>query len=71
MHRQAEGAIFYSHQQVMEIFKNTSTTTGLKVFVRINQEEYQNKLGIKKDEIDDKRILFHSELSQFNHTILP
>jgi hypothetical protein len=55
----------------MEIFKNTSTTTGLKVFVRINQEEYQNKLGIKKDEIDDKRILFHSELSQFNHTILP
>jgi len=71
IHRQAEGAIFYSHQQVMEIFKDTSTTTGLKVFVRINDKQYQNKLGIKKNEIDDKRILFHSELPQFNYTILP
>lgn len=71
MHRQSEGAIFYSHQQVMQIFQDTTTTTGLKVFVRINEQYYPNKLGIKKEDIDEKRILFHSDLPQFNYTILP
>ena len=55
----------------MQIFQDTSTTTGLKVFVRVNDRQYPNKLGIKKKDIDEKRILFHSELPQFNYTVLP
>lgn len=71
MHRQADGAIFYNYEQVKQIFGETSTVTGLKVFVRINVKEYPNKLGIKKEDIDDKRILYHPELPQFNYTLLP
>lgn len=71
MHNQANGAIFYTYQQVKEIFQETSTTTGLKVFTRINDKQYPNKLKIKKDDIDQNRLLFHSELPQFNYTILP
>lgn len=71
MHLQASGCIFRSHEQVKDIFQATSTKTGLKVFVRINPTVYQIKLGIKKEEVDQKRILHHSELPQFNYTILP
>lgn len=71
MHRQASGAIFYSYEQVRNIYKATTTKTGLKVFVRLNPQIYQIKLGIKKEDIDYKRILNHPELPQFNYTILP
>jgi hypothetical protein len=59
MHRQASGCIFHSYEQVKAIFQATSTETGLKVFVRINPKNYQIKLGIKKEEVDPKRILVH------------
>ena len=71
MHSQANGCVFYSYEQVKDIFQATSTKTGLKVFVRINPKIYQIKLGIKKKDVDQKRILHHSELPQFNYTILP
>lgn len=71
MHLQARGCVFHSHQQVKDIFQTTSTKTGLKVFVRINPKIYQIKLGIKKKHVDQKRILVHPELPQFNYTILP
>lgn len=71
MHKQADGMIFYSYTQVKEIFETTSTITGLKVHVRINPRIYHIRLGIKKKEIDEKRILFHDQLPQFNYTILP
>lgn len=71
MHRQADGGIFLSYQQVQHIWAETSTDTGLKVFVRINPKQYHTKLGIPKDDIDQKRILFHKELPQFNYTLLP
>ncbi len=71
IHRRAEGCIFTSHEQVKQIFETTTTKTGLKVFVRINPIIYQKGLKIKKEEIDDQRILKHPELPQFNYTILP
>ena len=71
MHRQTEGLVFHSYEQVQKIWAETSTTTELKVFVRINYQEYKTKLGIKKKDIDEKHILFHKELKQFNHTLLP
>ena len=71
MHLQASGCVFHSHKQVKDIFQATSTKTGLKVFIKINPTVYQIKLGIKKEEVDQKRILHHSELPQFNYTILP
>lgn len=71
MHKQADGVIFYSYEQVKMVFQNTSTSTGLKVFVRINKKHYPNKLGIKKEDIDQNRILVHEKLPQFNYTILP
>lgn len=70
MHKQADGMIFHSYQQVKSIFQSTSTRTGLKVFVRINKTQYPNKLGIKKEDIDEERILYHQQLPQFNYTIL-
>jgi len=71
MHRQASGAIFWSYQQVKQIYQRTTTKTGLKVFVRISQIQYQKGLKTTKDQIDDNRILAHPELPQFNYTVLP
>jgi len=71
IHRRAQGAIFTSYEQVKQIFESTTTKTGLKVFVRINHKAYQKGLKVKKDEIDQKRILKHPELPKFNYTILP
>ena len=71
MHRQAQGCIFTSYQQVQQIWEQTSTDTGLKVFVRINPKQYQTKMGITKEDIDQKRILLHEKLPQFNYIFLP
>lgn len=69
MHRQAQGVVFSSYEQVRQIFSDTTTKTGLKVFARINNKQYENGLKITKDQIDEKRILYHAELPQFNYTI--
>lgn len=71
MHRQADGCIFLSYQQVQQIWAATSTDSGLKVFVRINAKQYHIKLGVTKEDIDYERILFHEEMPQFNYTLLP
>lgn len=70
IHRRADGCIFMSYEQVKQIFEATTTKTGLKTFVRINPKIYQKGLNIKKEEIDENRILKHPELPQFNYTIL-
>lgn len=71
MHRQAQGCIFHSYEQVKQIFEATTTKTGLKTFVRINPKIYQKGLKVDKNEIDSNRILRHEKLPQFNYTILP
>lgn len=71
IHRQAQGAVFISYEQVKQIFETTTTKTGLKVFVRINDKHYEKGLKITKDQIDEKRILYHSELPLFNYTLIP
>lgn len=71
MHRQAEGCVFISYEQVKRIFEATKTKTGLKTFVRINHRQYEKGLGITKEQIEEKRILYHSQLPQFNYTIIP
>ena len=71
MHRQAEGCVFLSYEQVRQIFEATTTKTGLKVFVKINDKQYEKGLKITKEQVDEKRILYHPELPQFNYTILP
>lgn len=71
IHLQARGCFFLSYEQVKEIFQRTTTKTGLKVFVRISETEYQKGIKTCKDQVDSKRILRHPELPQFNYTILP
>lgn len=71
MHHQAQGCVFTSYEQVKQIFQTTTTKTGLKVFVRINPKIYQTGLKVKKQDIDENRILTHPDLPQFNYTILP
>ena len=71
MHRQAEGVVFRSYEQVQQIFADTKTKTGLKVFVRINYKQYENGRKVNKEKVDEKRILYHSELPQFNYTLTP
>lgn len=71
IHHQAKGFIFYSYQQVKEIYQRTSTKTGLKVEVRISHKEYQIGIKINPKEIEGHKIIYHDELPQFNYTILP
>ena len=71
MHLQARGAIFLSYKQVKEIYQRTTTKTGLKVFARISEVQYQKGIKTSKEQVDYKRILRHPELPQFNYTVLP
>ena len=71
MHRAAEGCIFTSYSQVKQIYEQTSTKTGLTIFVRITNKQYQIGLKIKDKDLDNKRILKHPDLPQFNYTMLP
>ncbi len=70
MHHAASGSIFKNYEQVKAIYENTKTKTGLSVVVRIVDKQYPLGLKIRADDVDDKRILRHPELPQFNYTIL-
>lgn len=71
MHRTAKGCLFTSYKQVQKIYQKTSTKAGLKVHVWLTYREYPIGLKVKEDQIDHSRVLKHSELPQFNYTLLP
>ena len=71
VHKAMEGAVFSDYQTVQKLIEQTSTKTGLTVVVRLNLKEYQTGIKINKNEVDEKRIAFHSSIPELNYRIYP
>ena len=71
VHRTMQGVVLTSYQLVKELIGQTSTSKGLSVVVRIVKVEYQTGLKCARDDIDQKRLLFHETLPDLNYTVLP
>ncbi len=71
VHRTIKDTILTDAGQVKELMSRTSHAKGLSVEVRTMAKFYPTKQKSSKGDIDEKRILRHSELPQFSYTLLP
>lgn len=75
LQRTIAGQLLVSLEQLKELFAQANTNPKnkepLKVFVRINTKEYETGMPSSRKLIDNKRILYHPEMPNFNYTILP
>jgi hypothetical protein len=71
VHRTIKETILTDLEQVKKLMKKTTTKTGLRVEVRINDKFYPLKQPSLAEEVDAKRILRHPTLPKLSYTILP
>jgi len=71
VHKAMEGVIFDKYETVQMLIANTSTKTGLKVFVRLNLKEYQKGIKVNKTDINPNRIIYHETIPELNYSITP
>jgi hypothetical protein len=71
IHRNWQGCIFTSYELVKELLESTTTERGLIVKARIVYKEYPPGQRCAKEQLDDRRILFHTQLPELNYTLLP
>lgn len=69
IHRAASGVIFDSYQTVVNVMTQTSTSTGLKVLVRMNEKLYKIGEKIDKEKIEWERIKPHPKIPELNYRI--
>ena len=71
VHRTISEVILTDLEQVKRLIEKTTTKTGLRVEVRINDKYYPLKQPSLAEEVDEKRILRHPTLPKLSYTILP
>ena len=69
VHRAIRGILFSSYEVVQEAMKNTSTSTGLSVVVRLNLKEYLTGIKTTKEQVDYDRIQRHRKLPLLNYRV--
>ena len=69
VHRAMQGVIFTDYNIVKELISKTKTDTDLKVFVRLNLNEYPIGIKTDKSEIDFSRIQFNAEIPKLSYRI--
>lgn len=69
LHRAMEGIVFTSYQLVKELMEKTTTSTGLKVNVRINDQYYPTGIKTDPNEVDLQRIQPHPAVPQLSYRI--
>lgn len=69
VHQAMQGVIFTDYNLVKELIGKTKTSTGLKVFVRLNLGEYPINIKTDKTELDFKRIHFNEHIPQLSYRI--
>jgi hypothetical protein len=70
VHRAMSGQMFKDYEFVKTIMEKTTTTTGLKVIVRINLTEYKIGLKTTKNEIDKSNIQLHKDIPELNYRLV-
>ena len=71
VHRTIENVILTDVEQMKKLMEKTTTKTGLRVEVRINDKFYPLKQPSRAAEIDQKRLLRHPTMPNLAYTILP
>jgi len=69
--RACQGVIFTSVSLVKDLIAKTTTTTGLKVTVRVIDKVYQTGRKVAADFKETMRIIFDDFLPQWNYTAAP
>jgi hypothetical protein len=69
LHRAMEGVVFTSYQLVQELMEKTTTSTGLKVNVRINDHYYPTGIKTTPQEVDSQRIQPHPAVPHLSYRI--
>lgn len=64
-----QGVIFSDYQIVKELISKTKTSTGLKVYVRLNLKEYPIGIKTSKSELDFGRIFFNENIPELSYRI--
>jgi hypothetical protein len=59
-HRAIQGSVFTDYQLVQTLFEKTTTTTGLKVFVRVVDKHYPIGIKTSKEDVDYTKIQCHN-----------
>lgn len=69
LHRAMEGAAFTDYQLVLTLAQKTTTTTGLKVIVRMNNQYYPTGIKTTPQEVDSQRIQPHPVMPHLSYRI--
>ena len=69
--RSCKGLIFYTIDIVKEAMGQTSTKTGLKVFVDVIDKVYETGLKVKEGFKENMRIVFDKVLPKWNYRTIP
>jgi len=70
VHRATAGVVFDSYQTVLDTMRNTSTNTGIKVIVRMNEKFYKTGEKMDKKNLDTKRIKALPKIPELNYKII-
>ena len=65
------GVVFSDYATVKARIESTTTSTGLRVFVRLNLGEYEKGIKVDKAISDHERIRYHPTLPALNYRISP
>ena len=69
--RAMQGVKLESIDQVKELIKKTSTTTGLKILVNVTKKIYKTGIKIVKKALNEINLVKHKVLEKLNYTIVP
>lgn len=69
--RSMSGVKLSSLDQAKNLIKNTTTETGLKVFVRASKKVYEKGKKACEDLLDNLNLKRHGKLGQLNYTVSP
>ena len=70
LHRAMQGIILSDYALVQEVMQKTTTSTGLKVIVRLNEKYYPTKIKTTREDVDFKRIQFHQQIPSLSYRIV-
>ncbi len=68
--RAMQGVVFTDYDIVKELIAKTKTTTGLKVFVRLNLKDYPIGIKTDKSQVDFSRIQFNDKIPNLSYRII-
>ena len=69
--RKWQGVIFTNYAIVKELAEQTTTKTGLRICVRMNEHGYQTGRRAEPDDLAHLNIAYHERLGKWNYTFYP